>query len=575
MLFRSLVSTAVLAVMRFREAPPAQPSTRFQILPPEKTSFNFSRLSPNGRYLAFTAAKDSRNLLWVRPLDSLEAQALPGTDGASYPFWSPDSAFIGFFAQSKLKKIALAGGPPQTLSDGINGRGGTWNRDGVIVFSPNAGNGLVRLPAAGGVAVPVTANLGSRYPEFLPGGRSFLYTVLFGTPEVMGIYVGSLDGKPPVRILPDATNASYAPSESSRGSGHLLFRRGTTLMAQPFDPERLRTTGDMFPLAEQVGVNTNASGSTGSAAFTVSENGVLAYSAGGAGGIRELVWADRQGKQSKPVGPPAVYNNFRLAPDQKTILFDQGDPQSSNLDIWVLDAVRGVTSRLTFDPATENLAMWSPDGLRILFPSNRSGSFDLYIKAATGAGPEELLIKLGTPTGWGADWSRDGRFILYQIPGAKTGQDLWIAPQSGDKKAFPYLQTQFNEQDGAFSPDGRWIAYVSDESGRDEVYVQAFPASGGKWQVSSGGGTEAAWRKDGSELFFMAADRNLMAVPVKLGATFEAGLAKPLFPLPVSAGKHSYAIASDGQHFLTARLVGETTTPITVVLNWTAGLKKQ
>jgi Tol biopolymer transport system component len=251
---------------------------------------------------------------------------------------------------------------------------------------------------------------------------------------------------------------------------------------------------------------------------------------------------------------------------------DRSVAQSAQ-DIWVLDLLRGVTSRLTFDPAIDNLPIWSPDGQRILFPSNRKGSFDLYIKAASGAGQEEPLIKMGTPTGWATDWSRDGRFILYQIPGAKTGQDLWIAPQFGDRKPFPYLQTQFNEQAGAFSPDGRWIAYVSDESCRNEIYVQAFPLSGEKHEISSGGGSEPYWRKDGTELFYLAADRNLMAIPVKLGTTITPGTPKALFPVPLSEQQHSYAVTGDGQRFLVSRLAGEMP-PITVVLNWEAGLKK-
>jgi len=270
-------------------------------------------------------------------------------------------------------------------------------------------------------------------------------------------------------------------------------------------------------------------------------------------------------------GPPGEYSNFRLSPDEKRIAMDRRGQSAP--DIWVLDMLRGVTTRLTFDPAFDNFPIWSPDGLRILFPSNRKGSFDLYIKAATGAGQEEPLIKLGTPTGWATDWSRDGRFILYQIPGANTGQDLWIAPRFGDRKPFPYLQTQFNEQDGAFSPDGRWIAYVSDESGRNEIYVQAFPPSGEKRLISTGGGFEPHWRKDGTELFYLAADRNLMAVPVKLGTTITPGPPKSLFSGPASAQRHSYEVTGDGQRFLVSRLAGGMP-PITVVVNWQAGLQK-
>jgi len=257
---------------------------------------------------------------------------------------------------------------------------------------------------------------------------------------------------------------------------------------------------------------------------------------------------------------------------------------SSPPDIWVLDISRDVSSRLTFDPGMDNLPIWSPDGLRVLFPSNRNGTFDLYSKAASGAGQEQVLVKMGTPTGWATDWSRDGKFILYQMPGAKTGQDLWIAPQSpeqagGAQKPFPYLQTQFDEQDGAFSADGHWVAYVSNESGRNEVYVQSFPLSGAKFQISTAGGTEPYWSRDGTELYYVAANQNLMAVPVKFGPSFEAGVGSALFPVPALANgsRHSYAVSGDKQRFLVSAPAGGETaaaSPLTMVLNWQAGLKK-
>ena len=569
------VALGIVAFVHFREAPPEQRSVRFQIPPPEKSTFQFFRLSPDGRLLAFTAG-DRR--LWLRALDSLQAEGLPGTEGATYPFWSPDSQFIGFFAQGKLKKIAASGGPPQIVCDAPNGVGGTWNRDGVILFTPTFTSGLFRVPAAGGLPVQVTTKsisaVSHRYPEFLPDGRHLVYTVLYSGTEESGIYVGSLDGKPPVRLLPDVSNAVYAPPGTAGRSGHLLFRRGDTLMAQPFDLARLRMSGDLFPVAERVGI----SAYVGLGAFSLSENGTLAYGAGGSTAI-QLAWTDRAGKPMGLFGPPGAYNRFRLAPDEKRIAFDDANP-----DVWVLDSVRGVTSRLTFDPAVDNIPMWSPDGLRVLWPSNRNGLFDLYIKSANGTGQEELLIKMsaGGSVGWGTDWSRDGRFILYQMPGAKTGQDLWIAPQFGDRKPFPYLQTQFDEQEGRFSPDGKWVAYVSNESGRDEIYVQSFPVSGAKFQISSGGGSEPQWRKDGTELFYLAVDQMLMAVPVKLGRSgsesFQVYVPKPLMALPPaavpSAPARSYAVSNDGQRFLIPNVAGGGTgPPLTVVLNWQAGLK--
>jgi eukaryotic-like serine/threonine-protein kinase len=282
-------------------------------------------------------------------------------------------------------------------------------------------------------------------------------------------------------------------------------------------------------------------------------------------------------------GPPGAYNRFRLASDEKRIVFDV-----SNQDVWVLDAVRGATSRLTSDPAFDNVPVWSPDGLRVLWSSNRSGGYDVYTKSANGTSQEELLIKMGTGTGAAVDWSKDGRFILYQMPSSKTGQDLWIAPQfpegaGGDRKPFPYLQSPFDEQEGRFSPDGKWVAYVSNESGRDEIYVQSFPISGAKFQISSSGGSEPPWRNDGTELFYLAAGGNLMAVPAKLSRSgtdsFQAGLPRPLMAVPSVANgtsfQRTYAVSNDGQRFLipSASATGNAP-PVTVVLNWQAGLKK-
>jgi Tol biopolymer transport system component len=314
----------------------------------------------------------------------------------------------------------------------------------------------------------------------------------------------------------------------------------------------------------------------------VSENGTLAYGAVISATI-QLVWTDRTGKSIGLFGPPGAYNRFRLAPDEKRIAFDV-----ANQDIWVLDAVRGVTSRLTSDPALDNVPMWSPDGLRVLWASNRNAGYDVYAKSATGTGQEELLIKMGTGNGFASDWSMDGRFVLYQMPGSK-GQELWIAPQfqeraGGDRKPFPYLQSQFDEQEGRFSPDGKWVAYVSNESGWDEIYVRSFPISGAKFQISSGGGSERQWRKDGTELFYLAADRYLMAVPVKLGRSgsesFQAGLPTRLMTVPFAAGgagiaPRSYALSNDGQRFLIPSATASGNAPsLTVVLNWQSGLKK-
>ena len=351
-------------------------------------------------------------------------------------------------------------------------------------------------------------------------------------------------------------------------------------MAQRFNPTRLSLSGDASPVAEKVG------GSVLWAAFSVSENGTLVYAPPAAGtSTVQLVWWDRAGKQVGPFGPPGPYDNFRLAPDERRIVF--ANSTGDNIDVWVLDSVRGVTSRLSFDPAIDDPPMWSPDGRRVVWASNRSGAFDLYVKSANGAEPEQLLVRMGAPAGWPEDWSRDGRFIIYQIPGAKTGQDLWIVPQpvqgeSSDRKPFPYLQTEFDERHGRFSPDSRWVAYSSNESGRDEVYVQSFPVPGAKFPISAGGGMEPQWRKDGTELFYISENRTLMAVPVKLASSasepLQVGQARPLFSVPVMdtfiVGR-SYEVSNDGQRFLLrAPASGEAAPSLTVVLNWQTQLKE-
>jgi eukaryotic-like serine/threonine-protein kinase len=454
-----------VAYRHVREDPPRV--VKVSVLPPEKATLNNASLpavSPDGRHLAFVAATDGKDQLWVRDLDSLAARALTGADGAVDPFWSPDSRSIAFFADGKLKKIEVASGPALTLCDAPGGRprGGSWGKNDVLVFAPNNGaTGVFRVPAAGGSATPVTeldrasGEPGHRFPWFLPDGHHFLYVITASAAEKNGVYAGDIDSKSNAknrqRVLAANSMAVYAPP------GYLLFVRERTLMAQPFDAGKMQTTGDAVPIAERIDSVANVGTQY---QFSVSQSGVLAYSSGGAAGAYQLAWADRSGKAAGTAGPPGTYADFRLAPDEKRIAFARTD--ANNQDIWVMDIARGVTSRFTFDPAAADNPLWSPDGLRILYPNNRTGSYDLYIKAATGAGKEEVLIKLGTPRGWGTSWSRDGRFIMYVMPGAKTGLDLWVAPQFGDRKPFPYLQTQFNEQDGAFSPDGRWVAYMSD-----------------------------------------------------------------------------------------------------------------
>ena len=375
---------------------------------------------------------------------------------------------------------------------------------------------------------PVTKKMGGEsrsLPLFLPDGRHFLYSVGGVSAEARGIYVASLEVDAPAkRLLPDITAAKYVSSEVPGRSGHLLFVRDRTLMARPVDANTFTVTSQNLPVAENVG------------RFSVSQNSALAYM-DGRPARQELLWVDRNGRPLGVAAPAAAYHSVRLSPDEKSIAFTRPGEASGD-DVWVLDLVRGVPSRITFHPAMDYLAEWSHDGRRIVWASRRGGTFDLYTKAASGTGQDERLITMGTVIGWATDWSPDGKFVLYQRPGAKTGLDLWIAPQStgasGEPQTpFPYLDSPFDDNDGVFSPDGHWIAYASNESGRPEIYVRDFPLTNQKVQISTGGGTDAAWSKNGGELFYLAADRNLMAVPYRATATaFEPGVGKALFPLP-------------------------------------------
>jgi len=370
--------------------------------------------------------------------------------------------------------------------------------------------------------------------------------------------------------LPDSTVARYAPAPAGGNNGYLLFVREATLMAQAFDPVRLTLTGPAFPVA------------TAAVRFSVSENGALAYASGALDFSRpmRLIWTDRSGKQITVAGPLGDYRDMRLSPDERSVAFTR--TEANNIDVWTLDLVRGVPSRITFDSAVDNLPIWASDGRRILWPSRRNGNFDLFIRSASGGGNDERFITMGTPNGWGTDWSADGKFVLFQKPGDKTGQDLWVAPQPAEPsgsppKPFPYLESPFNETNGVFSPDGRWVAYESDESGRAEVYVQTFPLTNQKLQISTGGGTNAEWSKTGGELFYLAASRDLMAVPYRVnGTTFDPGVAKALFAIPGNLTRRAYAPARDGRRFLVAKPAEENVAaePVTVVLNWQAALKR-
>jgi serine/threonine protein kinase len=566
-LLLGLLASLPFTIAHLRHAPVETQTSRFFVSPPEKSTLGTVTVSPDGRRLAFiTRDAAGETQLWVRPLDSLAAQPLAGTDDASYPFWSPDSRFIGFFAGRKLKKVEVTGGPPSTLCNAPDGRGGAWNRDDIIIFAPHASSGLSRVSAAGGEPSPVTTFDSSRqedshrFPQFLPDDRHFLYFARSAQLENSAIYVGSLDQPQAKRIIDANTNVAYA------SPGYLLFQRERTLMAQAFDAASLELTGAPFRVAEQVG-----RGRFNNAYFSVSDTGVLVYQSGGTAKTH-LVWVDRSGTQLGSPGPPGEYSFPALSPDEKRVAIARSDAQAGNGDIWLLDLAQGIPSRFTFDPADEMCPIWSPDGSRIVFASDRDGSLNLYQKLSSGAGSEEAILKSGDDK-VPLDWSLDGRFILYTQFGPAQW-DLWVLPLFGDRQPIPFLQTKLEWVFGVFSPDARWIAYQSDESGSYQVYVQSFPPSGGKWQISSEGGSWPRFRRDGKELFYLAASGKLMAVEVKANASgFEFSAPRPLFEAHTT---DRYAVTADGQRFLINTPVEESSSaPITVVLNWTAEAKRQ
>jgi Tol biopolymer transport system component len=562
-----------VAVIHFREVPAEAPAMRFEVMTPPTSEPTSLAISPNGRLLVFVASTEGEQRLWLRPLDQVKAQPLAGTEGARYPFWSPDSRSIGFFAGGKVKRMDIEGGKPQVVANASEGFGGTWNRDGVIVFAPSFETPLYRVSAAGGNPVAITQldpprQIGQRFPQFLPDGRHLLFLAQGADRET---YLASLDSAGVKRLIEADTVAIFAPV------GYLLFMRQGTLFAQPFAPAREQLGGDAISVADSLAFDPvfNIGG------FSVSETGMLAYRAGGGTSRRRLAWFDRAGNEVGTVGASdenaPVYPE--LSPDGRRVAVNR--TVQGNEDVWLIDTGRGALSRFTFDVAIDIFPIWSPDGSRIVFASNRKGSYDLYQKTSSGAGREELLLEsslIKLPN----DWSPDGRFLLYRQEDPKTGADLWVLPLSGERKPFPFVNTNFDERNGQFSPDGRWVAYQSNESGRFEIYVQPFPGPGGKWQVSTGGGVDPRWRHDGKELFYIASDGKLMSAAVqRSGQTLEASTPVALFQTRIVGGnlsntqRQQYAVAPDGKRFLVNTIADESTaSPIIIVTNWTAGLKK-
>jgi Tol biopolymer transport system component/predicted Ser/Thr protein kinase len=567
----AILAAAAMAYGFVRRAPEKPRLSRFEIGTPEGViAVDAPRISPDGRYLAFNATDaEGKTRVWVRAINALAAQPLAGTDGTTRPFWSPDSRFLGFMAEGKLKKIEVTGGPAQKICDAPTGADGTWSSTGTILYDGTGTDPIYKVSAAGGsptvAAKPDPARKETQvgWPEFLPDGKHFLYMAFGGRTEDSTYRVGSLDSAETKLVAPAQTLVTYAPP------GYLLFVRDKTLVAQPFDPAAQKTKGEPIPLAEQIGTD-----SVGLATFSVSRDGILVYRTGESGA--RLLWVDRSGKELDTAGERGEYFNPALSSAGDRLAFGLNDPRSGKSDIWIRDLARGVNSRLTFGGSNNEVPIWSSDGNTIVFRSDRSGNYELFEKPASGQGEEKVLLK-DDSNKVPIDWSRDGRYIAFDAQGQKTGWDSYALPTFGDKKPIPIAVGAFRERYAHFSPDGKWVAYQSNESGRDEIYVQSFPVASGKFQVSNNGGADPSWRGDGKEIYYRSADQKMMAVEILAADSFKAGIPRPLFAARVQPGvaRNKYVATPDAQRFLMIAPLGrESLNPTTIVLNWNADLAR-
>jgi len=549
------LAAAGIGAMRLREQRGEAAPMYFEIPAPPKMRFfveeygHFAAVSPDGRQLVWVGLAEGKQLLWLRSLDSPEIRSLPGTDNARLPFWSPDSRFVGFFAGGRLKKINTAEGTLQDLCEASIGLGGAWNRDGLIVFATTYGQPLHRISAVGGEPVPMldidrpggeTAQLA---PSFLPDSRHLVYWSWRRSKDF--ICLASTDSRKTRPLIPGATQAMYAPP------GFLVFHLGESVLAQPFDTGKLQLTGEPRRLADHADF------------FSVSGNGVLAYHRNDSSAT-QFSWYARDGKRSSVVGEPGEYEEFALSADEKRLAVVRG---SLVPDIWLLEFGNGVMSRVTFKGARS--PVWSPDGRQLIFTIYQNGQFGLY-RRVIATGEEELLCALAEDI-FAKDWSKDGAYVTLVL-----GMGLGRLELTGERKPEMLMKTDYDKDQPRLSPDGQWIAYNSTETGRWEIYVAAFPSFSLKRQVSNAGGGQPRWRGDSKELFYLSLDGKLMAVEIKAGSTIETGLPRLLFQTRIRTSGlfDQYQASHDGQRFLLAEPVDEATDAITVVANWTAGLRR-
>jgi len=576
------VAALAAGAMLLRDTTPEPQVLRAEIAPAPNSVFSLSPsspgpvvVSPDGRYLAWAAVGiDGTTTLWVRALDETASREIEGSEDVKYPFWSPDSRSIGYFAEGKIKKVVASGGPSITIGEASNPKGGTWSEDGIILFAPTHNSPIHRISEEGGDPTPVSELSESReenshrHPRFLPDGRHFMYFTRVGAMgtavEGSGVWIASLDGGEPRRL-------THASSQAEFASGHLLFARGDALLAQPFDPDRLEFAGEPQTLVEGVVAMSGAA----IAAYSVSQQGLLAYQIGGGDLMTELAWFNREGARLKTLGDPGYYSAPQISPDQTRAAVTIADRETGAGDIWIYDLERGVRSRFTFDASEDVTAVWTPDGQRLFWASSRVADFDIFVKEVDGAdSDQEVLVSdvVQIP----ASVSPDGRHLAYwRGSGAGLAEsDLMVLSLEKDGEPIDLVVSEFEEVGAKISPDGRWFAYASDESGRFEVYVSSFPEPGRKWQVSAEGGAQPRWRADGKELYFLTPTAKMMVAQVDTaGAAFKVGDVEELFDAPrMPLSGADYDVTADGQRFLMNTVGDSAFQPITLVVNWTAEL---
>jgi len=565
-----------------RKAPSREVVRAF--LPPPENSFFFDRgatsgpvaVSPDGRRLAFSVIDpEGKILLYFRDLDAPAAVPISGTDEAAFPFWSPDSRSLGFFARGRLKVVeASASSPaPRALADVLSARGGSWSADGTIVFAPSVSQPLLKVRAAGGKPVPVThleeGEIDHSWPWFLPDGRRFLYRIRYFEAERSALFLGSLDSKERQLVLQIDSDVAYSPS------GHLVFRRGDRLMAARFDAGKGRIEGEPVELAQGV----EHSSATAKTVFAVSEN-LLAYAPRSELNVSRLAWFDRTGRELGELGPPANYIGPTLSFDGRQVAVSLGGDLAMPPDVWIYDVALRTGTRLTRGRLAEHMPVFSPDGRRLVFAAIQKGRFDLHeISIAAGGGEEKTLLE-SENSKWPTDFSPDGRFLLFREFDRATLGDLKVLPLSGERRPRNFVATRYDEESGDFSPDGRWVAYASDESGRMEIYVASFLEPGRRYRVSSGGGGHPRWSHDGRELFYLVGGKTMTAVSVKSeGPDLAFGSPQPLFDARVEMLVNAimrpskYDVSADGRFLITVRASDKPPPPLVLVLNWAEQLK--